>query len=144
MSANKKVIQLTEEGKLKVIIDGKESTLTDEQTACFFDKPNTPQFFYTMYLFQTNPQEAKHWVYLRLLEIEFVRTFMAIEGKKLEKQKEALEKEEANNYGYNVEVTQDRSIIDATSKGNDPPMTIADDGHIVFNLPKDKLDVQLK
>lgn len=130
---NMNTVELTPEGKLKVIIGDNESIMTDEQTAAFFDKPNSPAFFYSLYLFKTNPEEAKHWVYLRLLEIEFIRTYLAMEEKKAKAKEEAEKKEEENNYGYNVEVVDESTHINHVAD--------EDPNHIQFDLPTDNIQV---
>lgn len=75
--------------KLVLIEDGKENILTDEQSAAFFDRPGSPSYLFTMYLFRTQPKEARRWVSLKLQQLQFVRTYL-----ELEKKREELEAKE--------------------------------------------------
>ena len=70
------------DGKLVLIEDGKENVLTEEQCASFFDRPDTPTYLFTLYLMKTQPENAAKWIELRLMQVEFVRTYLEIEKKK--------------------------------------------------------------
>lgn len=72
------------DGKLVLIEDGKENVLTEEQCASFFDRPDTPTYLFTLYLMKTQPENAAKWIELRLMQVEFVRTYLEIEKKKKE------------------------------------------------------------
>ena len=72
------------DGRLVLIEDGKENILTDEQCALFFEKPGTPLYFFTLYLMKTQPENAAKWLELKLLQLEFVRTYLEMEKKKNE------------------------------------------------------------
>ena len=77
-----RTVTLNKDNMLTVVEDGKETVLSPEQTAAFFDPPESPQFFYTVYLFKTKPQEAKIWVYLKLQQLQFIKTYLEIQKKK--------------------------------------------------------------
>lgn len=81
-----RTISINDEGKLVVTEDGKDTVLTDEQCASFFDRPDTPQFLFTMYLFRTRPNEAKQWVNLKLHQLQFIREWVEFEKKKKEEE----------------------------------------------------------
>ena len=75
--------------KLVLIEDGKENILTDEQSAAFFDRPDSPAYLFTMFLFRTQPKQAQRWISLKLQQLQFIRTYL-----ELQKKKEELEAKE--------------------------------------------------
>ena len=83
-----KTISINDEGRLVITEDGKDSVLTDEQCASFFDRPDTPNFMFTMYLFRTRPNDAKQWINLRLHQLQFIRTYLELQKKKEEQEDE--------------------------------------------------------
>ena len=80
-----KIIEFND-GKLTVTVDGNSTVLSDVQTAAFFDRPDTPQYMYTVYLIRNKPEDAKKWIELKLLEVEFIRAYFDLKKKEQEEE----------------------------------------------------------
>ena len=79
-----KTITLNKDGRLVFIEDGKETILSEEQCASFFDKPQSPGYLYTMYLFKVFPDKARTWLELKLLQTQFIKIYLEMEKRKNE------------------------------------------------------------